>query len=156
MSTATTTAISLAEPGTWRHLLEAIRDGVLDPPPAASLIGLDLLTVEPGRTVFGYRPRPEHGNPSHVHGGVLAVVADFAVSTAVATLLPVGGDVVTADLHVSYIRRVELDGDPLECTGRVVHLGRSQANAEATAVSAGGDVVFHAVATCRVTAAARA
>jgi uncharacterized protein (TIGR00369 family) len=138
----------------WRAVLDAIRDGSLAPPPAASLLGIELLAVADGRTTFRLTSSPTHGNPTHVHGGVLATVADFAATTAVASALPAGADVVTADLHVSYVRRVALDAGPLLCHGRLLHLGRTQANAEAVVVDDAGELVLQGLATCRVIGAA--
>ena len=135
---------------TGRMLLEAIRDGVLDPPPAAALLGLDLESVGDGHTVFGFDAHEGFGNPTLVHGGILAAIADFAVTTAVWTQTPADADIVTADLHVSYVRSVPLDGSRYRCHGTVLHLGRSQANATATVVSERGTTHLHALATCRI------
>ena len=136
----------------WRAILDAIQDGSLAPPPAASLLGIELLSVAHGRTTFRLTPSPAHGTPTHVHGGVLATVADFAATTAVATALPADADLVTADLHVSYIRRVALDDAPLVGHGRLLHLGRTQANAEAVVLDDAGALVLQALATCRIIA----
>jgi len=44
------------------------------------------------------------------HGGILAAVADVALSTAVLTQLGAGADVVTTNLSVTYLRPVALSG----------------------------------------------
>lgn len=137
---------------TGADLLRAISAGRLDPPPAAALLDLDLLVVEDGRTVFGFVARPEIGNPVSAHGGILAAIADFAVSTAVWTVHPADARVVTADLHVSFLKPIELDGAEYRCTGWVVHTGRSQANALAEIRALDGDVRVQSMATCRILA----
>jgi uncharacterized protein (TIGR00369 family) len=89
--------------------LEAIRDGLAPPPPAATLLDLTLEEVGDGRTVFGFEPAERFLNGmGAVHGGILATVADFAVSTAAMTLAPEGSAVVTANLTVGYVRPVTL------------------------------------------------
>lgn len=131
-------------------VLDAIRTGALAPPPAAELLRLDLEVVGDGETVFGFDADPDYGNPGSVHGGVLSAIADFAVTTAVWTQVPADADIVTADLHVSFLRRIPLDGARYRCTGTVVHLGRTQANATATITAVDGTVHATAMATCRI------
>ncbi|WP_436792892.1 PaaI family thioesterase [Actinospongicola halichondriae] len=135
---------------TGRVLLDAIRTGELPPPPAAELLRLDLEVVGDGLTVFGFDADPAYGNPGNVHGGILSAVADFAVTTAVWTQVDAGADIVTADLHVSFLRGISLDGARYQCTGSVLHLGRTQANATAAITSADGVLHVHALATCRI------
>lgn len=137
---------------TGRVLLEAIRDRTLAPPPAAQLLQLDLEVVGDGHTVFGFDALDAFANPALVHGGILAAIADFAVSTAVWTQTPATADIVTADLHVTYVRSIPLDGSRYRCHGTVLHLGRSQANAKATVISETGTTHLHALATCRIRA----
>ena len=39
-------------------MLRAIRDGQLPPPPAARLLGLDLVDIRNGHVAFDFHPRP--------------------------------------------------------------------------------------------------
>lgn len=137
---------------TGRDVLAAIADGRLPPPPAATLLALDLVEVGDGATVFGFDARPEIGNPVSAHGGILAAIVDFAVATAVWSQQPAGMQVVTADLHVSFLRPIALDGARYTCAGRVIHAGRSQVNAVAEIRSRDGELHVQAMATCRVMA----
>lgn len=137
-------------PETGRSVLDLIRAGQLPPPAAADLLGIDLEHVGAGETSFGFDARREFGNPDAVHGGILAAIADFAVTTAIWTAVPAETEIVTADLHVSFFRRLDLDGSRYRCSGRVVHLGRTQANAVAEVVDDFGTVHLHAAATCRL------
>jgi uncharacterized protein (TIGR00369 family) len=150
MSSLTDTTMPSSTTGTGRELLEAIRDGALPPPPAAELLRLDLEVVGDGETVFGFDADPAFGNPGAVHGGILAAIVDFAVTTAVWTQLPAGADIVTADLHVSFLRGLPLDGARYRCHGTAVHLGRTQANATAVITAADGTPHLRGMATCRV------
>lgn len=77
---------------TGKELLAAIHDGEVPPPAAAELLDLTLLEIHDGRAVFKFRPTPRFDNgQGAVHGGLLSAVADFAVSTAVKTLLGADG-----------------------------------------------------------------
>lgn len=113
------------------ELMEAIRAGVLSPPPAARLLGLEIDEVTAGRITFGFTSGDRYSNGATTHGGVLAAVADFALSTAVMTELEAGADLVTTNLNVTYLRPVPLSGR-FRCEGRVVVRGRTIAHAEAT------------------------
>jgi uncharacterized protein (TIGR00369 family) len=136
---------------TGRANLEAIRDGIAPPPPAAVLLDLDLETVDDGRTVFGFHPAHRFTNPyGATHGGILAAVADFAVATAVMTRLSADAVVVTTNLNVTYVRSVTSGVESMHCEGRVLHLGRRLAHAEATLTDGDGRVYLHATATCHV------
>jgi uncharacterized protein (TIGR00369 family) len=103
-----------------------------------------------GRTRFAYRPGAVVDNGQGVtHGGILAAVADFAVTTAVMTHLPADRLVRTTNLAVSYIRPVP-PGAEAVCEGRVVHLGRTLAHADATMTDADGRLLLRATATCHL------
>lgn len=142
----------LSTPVTGRTVLERIRDGQVEPPPTARLLGLQLAAVEDGATTFRFTPAERFGNGSPmIHGGVLAAVADFAVATAVTTAVPEGAVVVTANLNVSYVRPVRIDGPTLTCHGRVLHVGRSLAHAEASIVDDDDRLYVHVTAACHVT-----
>ena len=115
------------------QLMEAIRDGVMRPPPAALLLGLEIEEVSEGAITFAFTSDDRFSNGATTHGGILAAVADFALSTAVLTGLDAGADVVTTNLSVTYLRPAPLSGR-YHCEGRVVHRGRTLAHAEAVMV----------------------
>ena len=131
------------------QLMELIRDGELPPPPAALLLGLDIDAVSEGAIAFGFTSGERFSNGATTHGGILAAVADFALSTAVLTQLDAGADVVTTNLAVTYLRPVALTGR-YRCEGRVVHLGRMLAHAEAVMTDDAGREVMRSTATCHV------
>jgi uncharacterized protein (TIGR00369 family) len=130
-------------------VLRAMQAGLVPVPPAVELLGLVLEEVGPGTATMTFPVHAGFANPRHVHGGILAAVADVVATTAVLSALAEGVDVVTADLHVSYLRAVRLDAGELRCTGTVVHLGRTQANATVE-IERDGRAVVRATATCRL------
>ena len=125
------------------ELMELIRDGRLAPPPAATLLGLEIDDVVDGAITFGFTAEERYSNGAATHGGILAAVADFALSTAVMTRLGAGADLVTTNLAVTYLRPVELTGR-FTCRGSVVHLGRTLAHAEAVMTDDTGRDVLRA------------
>jgi len=134
------------------QLMELIRDGELPPPAAALLLGLEIDDVSEGSITFAFTSDERFSNGKTTHGGILAAVADFALSTAVLTSLDAGVDVVTTNLVVTYLRPVPLTGR-FQCGGRVVHRGRALAHAEALMTDHANRAVMRAAATCHVSRA---
>ena len=131
-----------------RELLEGIRDGRFPPPASAALLDLELDLVEEGHTVFGFRPARTFDNGQGlVHGGILATVADYAVGTCVMTAAPPDALVVTTNLALTYVRPVAVTAGRLTGEGRLVHLGRTLAHAEAVLSDERGRRLLHATAT---------
>jgi uncharacterized protein (TIGR00369 family) len=125
------------------QLMELIRDGEMAPPPAAKLLGLEIEHVSAGVITFAFTSDERFSNGSATHGGVLAAVADFALSTAVLTELGAGADLLTTNLSVTYLRRVPVTGR-FRCTGTVMHRGRTLAHAEAVMSDEAGREVIRA------------
>lgn len=130
-------------------LMEAIRDGLLDPPPAALVLGLEIDDVREGEITFVFNGNEMFSNGTSTHGGILAAVADFAASTAVLTGLGAGAEVVTTNLQVTYLRPVPTD-DHFRCTGRAVYRGNTLHHAEAVMTNKLGHEVLRATATLHV------
>jgi uncharacterized protein (TIGR00369 family) len=140
----------VSEP-TGLEILEGILDGRFPPPNTALLLGMTLVEVADGRTVFEFvsDERFDNGDGS-VHGGILATVADFAVATAIRTRIPAGAFPATTNLNVTYVRAVPSAGGHVRCEGRVMHVGRTLGHAEAIITSADGRLCVHAVGTCTI------
>ncbi|MGQ0431998.1 MAG: PaaI family thioesterase [Microthrixaceae bacterium] len=136
------------------QVMEAIRTGALPPPPAALLLGLEIDEVAEGRITFGFTSGDRFSNGATTHGGVLAAVADFALSTAVMTKLGANADLVTTNLNVTYLRPARLSGR-FRCEGRVVSLGRTIAHAEAAMTDDVGREVLRAAGAFYLRQAAR-
>lgn len=119
------------------QLMELIAAGAVAPPPAARLLGLEIDDVSEGAVTFGFTADDRFSNGAATHGGILAAVADFALSTAVLTALDAGADVVTTNLAVTYLRPVALTGR-YRCAAKVVHRGRTLAHADAVMTDEAG------------------
>ncbi|RBY89482.1 PaaI family thioesterase [Blastococcus sp. TF02A-30] len=122
--------------------MEAIRDGVLPPPPIAMLVQMGITSVEEGRVEFTCAVDESVYNPiGVVHGGLVCTVLDTVAGCAVHTTLPAGVGYTSIELKVSYLRAVEVGSGPLTATGRVVKPGRRVAFAEGEVTDAAGRTV---------------
>ena len=85
--------------------MQAIRDGVLPPPPMAKLIGFRMAVAEPGRVVMELDAEESLENTiGLLHGATAAALLDTAMGCAISTMLPVGQTSVTLDLKLTYLR----------------------------------------------------
>jgi uncharacterized protein (TIGR00369 family) len=126
--------------------LHAMIAGELPPPPIATLLGFDLVEVEPGRAIFAVEPGDHHYNPiGMVHGGLAATLIDSATGCAVHTTLPAGTGYTTTDVQVRFVRPITRDTGRIECIGEVVHRGRTLATAQAKVI-AGDRLLAHGTA----------
>jgi uncharacterized protein (TIGR00369 family) len=113
--------------------LRALITGELPPPPIGSLMGFQLLEVEPGRAVFGLDPAEWMYNPMGiVHGGVAAAILDTCMGVAVASTTPEGVGHTTSDLQVRYLRPLTVESGRVLAEGTVVHAGERTAITEGT------------------------
>lgn len=122
--------------------MEAIRDGVLPPPPIAMLVQMGITSVEEGRVEFTCAVDESVYNPiGVVHGGLVCTVLDTVAGCAVHTTLPAGVGYTSIELKVSYLRAVEAGSGPLTAIGRVVKPGRRVAFAEGEVTDVAGRTV---------------
>ena len=140
-----------------REWLEGIRDGTLAPPPAARLLDIRLDEVDDGGVVFSMEPREAHYNPAGtVHGGVLTVLADTAMTTAIISQLPAGSWAPTIELKMNFIRPVTEATGRISAIGSVIHIGGKVAVAESRILDADGVLYAHSTSTCAIKRAAPA
>ena len=151
----------LGEPGCARpeqlrgrtglETLKAIFDGELPRPPIGDTLDFVPVHMEPGVAVFQGRPQLKHYNPlGSVHGGWFATLLDSAVGCAVHSALPAGTGYTTLELNVNIVRALT-DAVPLvRAEGKLIHLGRQVATAEARLVGPDGKLYAHATTTCLV------
>ena len=119
--------------------LEALRDGLLAPPPIVPLMQMDLIAVEQGRVEFSCLVDESVYNPiGVVHGGLVCTLLDTVAGCAVHSTLPKGTGYTSIELKVTYLRAVTADSGPLRAVGRVIKPGRRVAFAEGEVLDAAG------------------
>jgi uncharacterized protein (TIGR00369 family) len=122
--------------------MEAIRDGLLPPPPIALLMQMDIGSLKEGRVEFTCAVDESVYNPiGVVHGGLVCTLLDTVAGCAVHTTLPAGFGYTSIELKVNYLRAVHATSGPLTAIGTVVKPGRRVAFAEGEVLDAGGKVV---------------
>jgi uncharacterized protein (TIGR00369 family) len=131
--------------------LTGMRDGSCPPAPIASLLGLRLIDVEPGRVVFTYEPDTSVYNPiGMVHGGIVCTLADTVIGCAVQSTLEVGVAYTSIDLQVTFLRPLTVTSGPVLATGTLVKSGRRVAFGRAQIVDGEGKLIAEATGSCLV------
>ncbi len=131
--------------------LEAMRDGVLPPPPIASVLSFAIGELEVGRVVFECTPDESVYNPiGMVHGGLVCTLADTVIGCAVHSTLDRGLAYTSIDLNVSYLRPVTSTSGVLRAEGRVTKPGRRVAFASAEIFDGSSRLVATATGSCLV------
>jgi uncharacterized protein (TIGR00369 family) len=134
---------------TGLELMQALVAGEVPAPPIAHALGFALVEVAHGRAVFEMEPAEYHYNPiGSVHGGVYATLLDSACGCAVHSTLPEGVGYTSLDLSVRFLGAVRTTTGPVRATGRVRHLGRRTALAEAELSDLGGRLLATAQSSC--------
>lgn len=123
-------------------LLEGKRpDGfrMMLPPPIATLLGFEPVSIEGGATVFRLKvDRSRHANPmGTLHGGVMVDLADAAMGMACASLLEEGESFTTVELKVNFFRPV-VDGE-IEARAKVVNQSKTLVYLECDVVTIPGE-----------------
>jgi uncharacterized protein (TIGR00369 family) len=146
--------LALAEAGRAMpgiEFLRAIRDGKLPHPPICALLNYRLVEVEPGHAVFESTPGEQHYNPiGVVHGGIAMTLLDSAMGCAVQTKMTAGGGYTTLEAKTNLVRAVTGTTGKLRAIGKVVHVGKRVATAEARLEDSEGKLYAHATTTCMV------
>ena len=121
------------------EVMNALRAGSLPSPPSRYLFGLRMTEASEGQATFVLPASGWLCPPSaRVQGGVLAMLADAALSGAITTLKPAGTATATIDLKVNFLRPAPADGRDLVARGKVDHAGRTIAVAHSEIVNADG------------------
>ncbi len=133
------------------EFFDAVGRGQLPMPPISETLDFWPVEWEPGRMVFQGMPAKAHYNPlGSVHGGWIAAILDSAVGCAVHSTLPAGTGYTTVELKINYVRAVTAESGPLRAEGKVIHVGKQVATAEARLHDAKGRLYAHASTTCLV------
>src|SRR5688500_16229742 len=88
-------------------LSRAVSRGEAPPPPIATLIGFDLVSVAPGEAVVELQATQVHSNPLWtLHGGVLCDIADAAMGIAYSANLAEGESFTTLELKINFLKPI--------------------------------------------------
>ena len=131
----------------------ALLDDILDRQPFSQLLGARIIHAEAGRVDFRLDLRPElHQQHGFAHGGVIATLADNAISFAAGTVI---GDLVTVEFKLNYLRPGL--GQALIARGAVLSHTRRQAvcRADVVAVRDGAETLVAAAQGTLAAVAAR-
>jgi len=122
-------------------LFRAMMAGALPHEPAMAMMGVCLTAVEEGMIRLEVEPASVHlDHAGRMHGGILAAITDTAAGYAIHTRLGLGWTAATLELHQGFVQPVTLATGRVVCVGRVAHLGRRTAVAEADITDANGDL----------------
>jgi uncharacterized protein (TIGR00369 family) len=109
--------------------LENIRKNGKSANPFFCLMGINVVSVEPGKAVLTMQVRPDmHNGVGWLQGGILAALADEAMALALYPLLSKTEGVATISESTSFIRGIQ-EGFII-AQGRVIRKGRRFAFAE--------------------------
>jgi uncharacterized protein (TIGR00369 family) len=121
------------------EMLTASLAGELPAPPTRYLTGLRLVEAAHGHAAFTLPASEWLCPPSgKVEGGVIAMLADAALASAIMTVTPAATAMASIDLKVNFLRPGIADGRELLARGSVAHAGRSIAVAHSEVVNADG------------------
>ncbi len=118
----------------------------LETVPFARLLGIELESVEPGRSVMTLQIREElKQNNAVVHGGAIASLIDTSTAFAILTLLAENERTTTVDLTISYIR--PLVTGVAQCSARVLRAGGKIIVVSAEVLDQAGNLAATALST---------
>ena len=110
------------------EFFQGLADGTLPEQPITSTIGWKLEAAEKGLLRLRFEPRPWLFHAAGLlHGGVMAVLLDSAMSGAVMSTLDKGQGCTTVQLSVTPVRSVRAGDGPLFIEGRVTSSCKSEA-----------------------------
>ena len=130
-----------------------VMEGRAAPPPAATLLGWELVAVDPeaGTIEVAFTASEQFLNPAGViQGGFLAAMLDDTLGPALVATLGPGLFAPTTDLHVQFLRPAR--PGRLTGRGRIVRRGREVAFLAGELLDDSGQVVAAAVATAQIRA----
>ncbi|PWB79026.1 MAG: phenylacetic acid degradation protein [Methylocystaceae bacterium] len=138
------------------EIVRGMRDGRLPVPPLVLQFGFRPAEVEAGRVVFSATPDARHYNPlGTVHGGYIATLLDTAMGCAVHSKLAAGHAYTTLEFKVNFTRAITTATGEVRAEGKLLHLSRNIATAEARLCDESERLLAHATTTCLIFSAAR-
>ena len=131
--------------------LRGIADGCIPAPPIATLLGLGIAEVEPGRVTFSLDVGEHLYNPiGSVHGGVFCTLLDSAMACAVHSTLGPGQAYTTLELKVNLVKPLTVHTPRVVATGQLLSAGRRVATASGQITGPDGTLYAHATTTCLI------
>jgi len=128
-----------------------VMEGRRPPPPAAALLGFELLAIDEaqGAIRVRFQARAEFANPiGVVQGGFLAAMLDDTLGPALQCTLGANQFAPTLELKVNFVKPAQTG--TLIAEGRVVARGGSIAFLAGELRTEGGELVATATATARI------
>ena len=128
-----------------------VMEGRVDPPPAAGVLGWELVSVDPdaGTIEVAFAASEQFLNPIGViQGGFLAAMLDDTLGPALVATLGPGEFAPTTDLHVQFLRPAR--PGRLIGRGRIVRRGKDVGFLAGELVDESGTVVATATATAQI------
>jgi uncharacterized protein (TIGR00369 family) len=117
--------------------------GELPAPPLHHLTGMRLTEIGDGAATFVLPATEWLASPGRrLQGGVVAMLADFAMLAAAETKADAGVAIAGLDLKANFLRPVAYDGNDLTARAEVVHSGRTIAITRAEVTNAEGKPVL--------------
>jgi uncharacterized protein (TIGR00369 family) len=121
------------------EIYKAAAAGELGPPPLSHLTGLRPVEAGDGFTEWVMPATVWLCSPlGTVQGGMIGLLVDNAIGTAIQTTLPAGTAYASLDLKVNFLRPVSPDGRDLTARGTVTHRGKTIAVADGEVTNAAG------------------
>jgi uncharacterized protein (TIGR00369 family) len=131
--------------------LKAIKEFRISPPPVANLVGYKISEVDYGYAAFELNPAEYHYNPfSTVHGGILSILLDSAMTSSVLSTLSKDYSCTTVEIKVNFVKPVTAATGLLTCEARPLHVGKKLATVEGKIKDKSGDLYAHGVSTCAI------
>jgi uncharacterized protein (TIGR00369 family) len=130
---------------------EEMSDHLKEVPPAAHLLGREIVSVDPhsGEVKLRFTARQEFANRhGTVQGGMLAAMLDSATGNAVMAKLPSQLTAVTARLDTQFLKPAALGA--IIATARLVHRDDRSAEVTAELTDSEGQIVATAKAELRI------
>jgi uncharacterized protein (TIGR00369 family) len=126
-------------------------EGRAEPPPAAVLLGWELISIDPeaGTIEVSFTATDQFLNPAgQVQGGFLGAMLDDTLGPAIVQTLGPGEWAPTIDLHVQFLSPAS--PGKLRASGRVVRRGRDVAFLAGELRDEAGELVATATATALI------
>ena len=135
----------------FTEILEMQISGELDPPPFVLLLGGNPPRIDEEGFHVTVPSTPWFSSPSGtIYGGLLAYIADIALTGAIGTTLDRDETSAALDLKVQFLRPAFPDDRDLVASAHVMHRGRSFATAQAQIKNADGKVVALATSSATI------